>query len=131
MKRPNALRIARREMMAANAKQPSRMAFVPPEICPEHGDSKIREVWRSNRYLAQVFEEGNGVVRVSICRTMLNEVGEWEDRITWDEMMQVKREIGHGDSYAVEVYPADKEIVNVGNLRHLWILPEPIVGWTR
>ena len=27
---------------------------------------------------------------------------------------------------AVEVFPADDQVVNVANMRHLWVLPEPL-----
>jgi hypothetical protein len=30
-----------------------------------------------------------------------------------------------GDKDAVEIYPADKDIVNVANMRHLIVLPAP------
>lgn len=44
------------------------------------------------------------------------------DGITWDELQALKRQCGFGDRFAVEVYPADLDVVNVGNLRHLWVL---------
>lgn len=52
-------------------------------------------------------------------------VGEstWLDGITFDELMQLKRECGRGDLDALEVYPADFDLVNVANMRHLFIVP--------
>lgn len=33
---------------------------------------------------------------------------------------------------AVEIYPAERDIVNVANMRHLWVLPERLpFGWRR
>ena len=44
--------------------------------------------------------------------------------------MQVKREIGFGDWYALEIFPRDGDIVNVANMRHLWMLATPLsIGW--
>ena len=51
--------------------------------------------------------------------------------ITWDELMECKRQAGHGDRWAVEVHPPDSQIVNAANMRHLWLLDEaPPYGWS-
>jgi hypothetical protein len=49
----------------------------------------------------------------------------WADGITWDTLQLLKRECGHGERWAVEVYPPDTDIVNVANMRHLWLLRAP------
>ena len=105
---------------------------VPKEQWPEAGRMEnMIEVWLSNRYMAQVFNEGEGVLRVSVCRTSIDAAGIWEQNLSWDELMDIKRQICHSDSYAVEVLPPDPDIVNIANLRHFWILPQPVVGWSR
>lgn len=46
--------------------------------------------------------------------------------------MRLKAECGRGDKWAVELYPPDEAVVNVANIRHLWLLPEPpAFGWNR
>jgi hypothetical protein len=56
----------------------------------------------------------------------------WVDGITWDQLQEIKRGVGLGDKLAVEVYPEDKNIVNVANMRHLFVLPErPLFAWAR
>lgn len=40
--------------------------------------------------------------------------------------MDIKRQLGYGDFDAVEVYPKDNDVVNVANIRHLFILNEPL-----
>lgn len=47
------------------------------------------------------------------------------DGIPWDDLQVMKRLAGYGDDYAIEVYPADRDIVNDANIRHLWVLPYP------
>ncbi len=96
-------------------------------------DSKRIRVLRSRRFMVQVFDEPNGVVRLSVNRTMLAPGGErWEDGITWEDLQQIKAESGYADRFAVEIYPSSGNEVNVANMRHLWILPEPLkVGWNR
>ena len=65
------------------------------------------------------------IVRLSINRTLLS--GErWEDGITWDELQSIKMQCGYGDFDAMEIYPADRDIVNVANMRHLWIMASPL-----
>ena len=81
---------------------------------------------RSRTHLVQLFEERGGVIRMSVQRT------EWDERqnrlrddISWDDLQRLKAEAGYGDRWAVEIFPADRSIVNVANMRHLWLLPEP------
>lgn len=119
----------RRHLEKENAKRPPFLVQVPREQWPNDGGGKILEVWLSGKYMVQVYDEGNGLKRLSVNRTIINQDGQWQDNLTWDELQEVKRQIGHGDSFAVEVYPSDRDIVNVANLRHLWVLPHPVVGW--
>lgn len=86
-------------------------------------------VWQSKKYLVQAYSESNGIVRLSINRTTRH-AGNWNDKLTWDELQDIKRDVGFGDFMAVEIYPRDKDIVNVANMRHLWVLPLPLsFGW--
>lgn len=118
-----------------NAKQPVHLRLVPPEDWPEDlrsGTNLSRAaVYRSRRFLVQVFIEQTGITRLSINRTKVKPDGSWDDGITWDEIQTIKRELGMGDKYAVEVYPRDRDMVNVANMRHVWVLAKPLwnIGW--
>lgn len=86
-------------------------------------------MWISRDFLVQVFLEKRAI-RLSVNRTTIQSDGRWSDRITWDELQAIKREVGYGDRFAVEIYPADRDLVNVANMRHLWILRDPLgIGW--
>lgn len=117
----------RRLLMRDNAKQPAHL--MPLEGWQDRANTPLglMEVWRSRNFLVQVFAESPGIVRASINRTAVNSGnGRWVDGITWDEMQQVKREIGRGHLDAVEVFPSDRDIVNVANMRHLFIFDDPL-----
>lgn len=62
------------------------------------------------------------IVRLSINRAAINSSGGWQQDITWEELQRLKREAGYGDHDAVEIFPADADVVNVANMRHLWIV---------
>lgn len=115
-----------------NSQQPKEMTVVPNHEWEHrhHAYPTLRTVWRSRYFLCQGFHEGSAdapVIRLSINRCELDEAtGRWKDGITWDELQQIKRECGFGNSEAVEIYPADDDIVNVGNLRHLWIMVDKL-----
>lgn len=82
--------------------------------------------WRSKDFLCQLAECASGYLRLSINRTVVDVTNRrWRDGITWDELMRVKRECGYGEWFAVELFPADDDEVNVANIRHLWLLREP------
>lgn len=114
---------------------PEVLTVVPKENWkPVAWDDQCRiSVLRSRHFLVQVVAEKDGAIRLTVNRTDQDKNGEWIGDITWDELMQVKREAGFGSQMAVEFYPADADVVNVANLRHLFI---PVGGklpthWTK
>lgn len=119
------------------ARRPERLTEIPKDRWPtayRMSPNAPVKAWESRKYLAQLYDigaaEGRTGMRLSVCRVVLKDDGHWEENLSWDELMQVKREIGCGDMYAVEVYPRDEDIVNVANMRHLWILATPLsIGW--
>lgn len=121
-------RAQRRELERENAKRPAQMALVPRSEWPlEHQrSSAILRVWRSRDFLVQEYAEAPPVlVRLSVLRTTLDpKAGRWVDGITWDELQRLKAECGYSRHDAVELYPADQDVVNVANLRHLWVMRE-------
>ncbi|MGV8921622.1 MAG: DUF7694 domain-containing protein [Pseudomonas sp.] len=118
-------RIQRRLLAKENTKQPQSLRLVPAQQWQEIRALNLVEVWRSRGFLVQVYAEGSDFQRMSVCRTFHD--GEtWADQISWEELMQLKRECGRGDKDALEVFPADADVVNVANMRHLFFPPEPV-----
>ena len=104
---------------------------IPPEAWPNPAPRGLVQVWASRDFLAQVYTE-DGATRISICRTRLDGDNKWKDGITWEDLQRIKCGIGLGDFAAYEVYPADDDVVNVANMRHLWIPAVPInLGWRK
>jgi hypothetical protein len=92
-------------------------------------DTTRIEVWRCEKYLVQIFQE-NAVKRLSVNKTKQNSSGRWKDGITWDELMKIKNDCGFKNFWAVEIYPPHNNVVNVSNMRHLWILnKKPSFAW--
>lgn len=90
-----------------------------------HVPKNVCQVWRSREFLVQVYYPEDGAIRLSLCRTQLNAEGSrWEDNISWDDIQRLKNECGYSDKDAVEIYPRDRDIVNVANMRHIWVLVE-------
>ncbi len=111
---------------------------VPPERWPpRRGSEYPTAVWLSRLYLAQQYAcppcNGIEVRRLSVNRVTARTVGgrsQWDADIPWEDLMRCKRDTGHDDWYAIEIYPRDRDIVNVANMRHLWLLAEPLpIGW--
>lgn len=116
----------RRLLEKENAALPMGLQEVPRSLWPIHSGS-IRRVFRSRHFLVQEYiAPAPAKVRLSVCRTSIGDNGRWVDGISWDELQQIKRECGYGDADAVEVYPSDDNVVNVANMRHLWIMAEPL-----
>lgn len=114
----------RRLMEKQNAQQPQILQPVPRGQWPEN-PPRLIEVWRSRSFIVQIYTEPDDYLRMSICRTT-HDGHDWVDQVTWDELMRLKRECGRGDVDAVEVFPADRDIVNVANMRHMFFPPAPL-----
>ena len=122
----------RRQMMRDNAKRPGVLKQIPRDEWPASASEQLIEVWISRFFLVQVYDEGDIGIRLSVNRTLVDVGGGWLQDITWEQMQAIKRECGYGDRYAVEVFPRDKDVVNVSNMRHLWIPISPLnIGWTK
>lgn len=127
----------RLQLHRENQRWPEFLVSIPKKDWPEDVKTAARiEVWRSRFFLVQVFDDGiPGIRRMSVIRAKLDEAGmNWADRITWEELQTLKREIGRGDKDAMEVYPDDGDVVNVTNMRHLFILEDGTrlaVAWRR
>jgi hypothetical protein len=83
--------------------------------------NKPTKAFRNKRFSCLVFTH-EGFTRLSISRTSINENGDYLDGITWDELFEIKNKVGFADCDAVEVYPAEKDLTFVTNMRHLWIV---------
>jgi len=49
------------------------------------------------------------------------------DGITWDQLQAAKSEALGPDAVAIEVYPADADVVDEVNRRHLWEVPSELI----
>lgn len=127
-------RAQRRELARQNAKLPTALQELPRESWPlmRDRDDYLVRVLRSRNFLVQVYQEqGAAEVRLSVLRTTLDG-DRWQDGINWDELQALKAECGYADRDAVEVYPAARDVVNVANIRHLWVMREPVsFAWRR
>jgi len=126
-------RAQRRKLDRDNAKLPSKLQVIPKDKWPASaiGGGRL-QVWRSRDFLVQVFmAPAPAAARLSVNRTKLEGV-RWVEGITWDELQRLKAECGFGNHTAVEVYPPDRDVVNVANMRHLWVLPYSLpFAWTK
>lgn len=115
----------RRILAKGNAQQPLTLHRLPRTEWPANPRFELVEVWRSRGFLVQICTEPNDYQRMSVCRTTHNG-DSWVASITWDELMTLKRECGRGEKDALEIFPADADVVNVANMRHLFLPPEPV-----
>lgn len=110
-----------------------RFTEIPRHLWPnEAADLTRLRVWRCRDFLVQEFQESDNVIRLSVTKSKLGQSRQFEDGISWDELQWIKSAVGYGDRMAVEIYPADSNVVNVANMRHLWVLPQPLkIGWNQ
>ena len=125
------------EMRKRAAEWPAQLAEVPADQWPPRRPDQTEypeRLWRSRSYLVQQVAckpfAGIEVRRLSVNRVTIGSSGHWDADIPWEDLQQIKRETGHADWYGVEVFPRDRDLVNVANMRHLWLLAKPLpIGW--
>ena len=90
-------------------------------------DEQPAQVWRSSRYLVLIYlTDDPNVQRVGVLRSDgIGKDGDWLDGITWDDLQAVKAAIGRQESFAIEVFPPQSEVVNTANIRWLWVFRTP------
>lgn len=120
------------------AKRPAKLTPIERWQWPAqlYQQQRLQQVWHSKQFLVQMFAErpfgGIECKRLSVCRVTLGPDGHWDAKITWDDLYAIKSELGFSDWYGVEIYPRRKDLVNLANMRHVWLLSEPLdLGWTR
>lgn len=113
-----------------NASLPKELTIVPRSEWPDVPNPP-NQLWRSRDFVVQIFI-GPHAIRLTVNSTQAKETGGWEEGIQWTELQQIKKDVGYGERTAVEIYPKDSEIMNVANMRHLWIHKEELTfGWKR
>jgi hypothetical protein len=121
-------RAAAKYLQEQNQRYPAHLVEVPRDEWPERAPPGLLRALRSRTYLVQVFNEGHAgvLVRLTVNRTGITPRGGWVQDIPWEDLQRLKREAGYGHCDAVEVFPPDEDVVNVANMRHLWVLVEPL-----
>lgn len=124
----------RRELERANAKLPLALQEIPQADWPQGAlqDPTRLRMLRSRHWLVQEFEAtAPALVRLSVNRTAVSGT-RWVEGISWDELQALKNECGYLLHDAVEIYPAAGDVVNVANIRHLWVMVDPLsFAWRR
>src|SRR5687768_931028 len=103
---------------------PQVLQLIPRNEYPFSLNPPVK-AWQSRHYFVQLYDESEqreGLMRLTISRAKLGKDGRWKEGLSWDELQDIKREVGFGDWYAVEIYPRDCDVVNDANMRHLWVM---------
>lgn len=127
MKKNSPQRLRRRRLQKASQQYPSKLVYIPRDSWPADVPPGLLKVYRSNQFLVQIYAAAApALYRLSIHRTEIDLDGRWRADITWDELQEVKNQAGFASHEAVEIFPAAEQLVNVANIRHLWVLENPL-----
>lgn len=119
-----ALEKAKRFLINSYPEELTRVAEDDPNMPYTSHAQDLDSVWRNKKYTVMVWNVPAGK-KITISRnTWDSHSCRYKDGITWDEIMEIKRGVGFGDQNAIEFYPPDDEIINIANVRHIWILPK-------
>lgn len=115
-------------MKSESKKYTDHLMLIPKSEWPNSQQPNLVDAWRSRDYLVQIFKEKSSLApfRMSVNRIGIDGKGDWKQDIPWEDLQRMKNELGWGGFDAVEVYPARQDTVNVANMRHLWIMADPL-----
>lgn len=123
-----ALEKVKRQLMAS---YPDTLEIVPendPNLPYSSHPQDIDKIYRSKKYTVIVWNVPAGK-KLSIQRNEWDShTNRYKDNITWDEIQEIKRKCGFGEQNAIEFYPPDSEVINIANVRHIWILPDELTN---
>lgn len=128
----NVTRKDRRALASDNRRSPRELKSVLRKDWPLAAalvSNPPSRVWRAHDFLVMLYLHEERP-RLSIMRTVLYG-NKFADNISWDEIQRLKREAGFGDQCAVEIFPPDSAVVNVANMRHIWLVDPPSFMWGR
>ena len=112
-------------MARESARWPAALKEIPRSEWPNLDGPQLR-VLRSREYLVQEFDgDGPVLVRLSINITSIDGA-RWADGISWEDLQRLKAEAGYPMHDAVEVFPSVMDVVNVANMRHLWVMRDKL-----
>ena len=124
-----ALEKVKRQLIAS---YPDTLQVVPendPNMPYSSHPQDIEKIYRSKKFTVILWKAGAGFgsynlgQRFSVWRnTWDSKERRYVDGIQWDEVMDIKREMGFGERVAIEYYPADSETVNLANMRHVFLI---------
>lgn len=118
-------RAQRRQLERESVKWPAALQEIPRSEWPRPDGPQLR-VLRSRDYLVQEFDgAGPVLVRLSVNITSMDGA-RWKDGIPWENLQRLKAEAGYPMHDAVEVFPSVLDVVNVANMRHLWVMREKL-----
>lgn len=78
----------------------------------------VTTLWLNKRYLVMVAPREGGVTQLLVQRT------DGQAKRNWHDLQAIKNEIAGPERVAVEVFPADSQLVDGAHVTHLWVLPE-------
>lgn len=122
-----ALEKAQRAYIATLPEKLTRMDDNDPMMpYSSHPEDRIG-VWRNKKFSVILWKVPAGE-KMTISRNEWDsKTRRYEDGITWDEIQEIKRELGYGERTGVEFFPPDSELINIANVRHIWFLPDCVM----
>lgn len=127
------IKYRQRYLREQNKLYSANLECLPKSVWPEsvyNMNPMPEQVFRSRDFLVQQFPPKDGAIRLSVIRTMIDDDGEWMQGISWDELQRIKRACGYAQWCAIEIFPPDVDMVNVANMRHLWLIEKlPEFAW--
>lgn len=82
----------------------------------------MTRAFRNNRYTVMIFDKHETTMGNAI-RVMIQKHDDTPIQFHWREMQKIKNTIFGEETFAVEYYPAESQLINDHNIYWMWIFP--------
>lgn len=82
--------------------------------------SGLERFWQNGLYSVQQFTKASAWGPITLLMVRRNDEGPIR---SWSDMQRIKNELVGEDRVAVEVFPAERDLIDQANMYHLWVLP--------
>lgn len=83
----------------------------------------MTRAFRNNRYTVMIFDNHKMTIGTAT-RVMIQKHDDTPIQFHWREMQKIKNEIFGEETFAVEYYPAQSQLINDHNIYWMWVFPE-------
>ena len=113
---------AKKESIKSFSDKLTKISIDDPYLHYISKKDEVKEIYRNKQFLVIIFACGNGL-KITVSRNEYDyKTKRQKGNISWDELQQIKNDIGYSEHTFVEFFPKESELIDIDSVRHLWLV---------